>query len=121
MPTSRCTAACSSRRALKMATYKKRNGRWHVRVRRNGYDPECASFGTKDEAEAWAKGVESQMSRRQHIVDKRSHVLTVGQVIAEYIAIVIDAHRPHCGRACAIGSASVRERVGQYRAHSVED
>src|SRR3546814_19851223 len=102
MPTSRCTAACSSRRALKMATYKKRNGRWHVRVRRNGYDPECASFGTKDEAEAWAKGVESQLSRRQHIVDKRSHVLTVGQVIEEYIAIV------------KIDRGSVRENVCQY-------
>src|SRR3546814_9005859 len=112
MRLSRCAAACSGRRALKMATFSKRKGMWHVRIRRQGYPTQCGVFDTKREAEDWAGGVESQMVKRLHLVDKRSHVLTLGKVIDQYIAIVIDAyadkppaerrlkgHQPQIGRA----------------------
>lgn len=75
-----------------MATFTKRNGKWHVRIRRKGYPVQCGVFDSKREAEDWAGGVESQMAKRLHIVDKRSHVLTLGKVIDAYIATVIDAY-----------------------------
>jgi integrase len=76
-----------------MASYTKRNGKWHVRIRRKGYPTQCGVFDTKREAEDWAGGVESQMAKRLHIVDKRSHLLTLGQVVEAYIAEVIDRYK----------------------------
>lgn len=44
-----------------MATFRNRNGKWQVRVRRKGQPAVVKSFQTKQDAERWARQVESDI------------------------------------------------------------
>jgi integrase len=46
-----------------MASFKQRGKYWQARVRRRGWPAETKSFKTKNEADAWARDVESKMDR----------------------------------------------------------
>lgn len=47
-----------------MATFRRRGKHsWEAQVRRNDWPPQSKTFSTKAEAEAWAKMIESEMSR----------------------------------------------------------
>ena len=46
-----------------MATIRKRNGSYHVQVRKRGYTPVTNSFKDRATALAWAKKVESEIDR----------------------------------------------------------
>ena len=44
-----------------MATIRKRNGRWHVQIRKAGARPVSKTFGYQKDAESWAKIAERQI------------------------------------------------------------
>lgn len=46
-----------------MATIRKLRGRWQAQVRRRGMKHRCKSFDTKQEAEKWARDLETQVDR----------------------------------------------------------
>lgn len=68
-----------------MATFTKRSGKWHARVRRKGYPTECKAFDTKREAQDWAGGVEDRMAQNRYVIDKNSRRVTLERVIDEYL------------------------------------
>lgn len=46
-----------------MATIRKLRVRWQAQVQRRGMKPRCKSFDTKQEAEKWARDLETQVDR----------------------------------------------------------
>ena len=42
---------------------KRATGQWRARVRRKGYPDQSRTFGSRAEAEAWARLIESDMER----------------------------------------------------------
>jgi integrase len=58
-------------------------GKWRALIRRKGHKTQCRTFGSKAAAEAWARGVETDLDRG---VDRTGvvHTLTVGEIITAY-------------------------------------
>jgi hypothetical protein len=50
--------------AAEMATIRKRYGRYHVQVRKNGYPAVTQTFSSITSAKKWIKAAESDMERR---------------------------------------------------------
>ncbi len=50
-----------------MATIRKRNGRYHVQIRKNGYPTLTKTFNSITIARKWVSGIESDMERRLHV------------------------------------------------------
>ena len=48
-----------------MATIRRRNGKWQVQVRRQGYKPIARSFHKRSDAEEWARYKETQADRHE--------------------------------------------------------
>lgn len=46
-----------------MATFRNRHGKWQARVRRKGQQPVTKSFQSKQDAEKWARQLESEMDK----------------------------------------------------------
>ena len=68
-----------------MATYRKRNDRWHVQVRRTGHASQSKSFISKSDAYKWARQVESDMDKAVFPIDTRVlEQLTVADLIIRY-------------------------------------
>ena len=68
-----------------MASIRKRNGKWHVQVRRKGCPPLTRSFGTKAAAQTWARQIEADADRRGLPVGlKALDSLTLGDVLTRY-------------------------------------
>ena len=68
-----------------MATFRKRgNLQWEARIRKRGYPTTCKTFDTKAEAEQWAKGVETEMSKGQFVSTKEAEGYTLGECLDRY-------------------------------------
>jgi acetolactate synthase regulatory subunit len=68
-----------------MASIRKRNGKWHVQVRRKGFAPVSRSFHQKIDAEQWARHMEVKADRGellmpQKVLDKH----TVKSILERY-------------------------------------
>ncbi|MCJ2139985.1 site-specific integrase [Methylobacterium sp. E-066] len=68
-----------------MATIRKRNGKWHVQVRRKGSPALTRSFLTKTDAQVWVRHIEAEADRRglpanRKVLDE----LTVGDLLIRY-------------------------------------
>ncbi|GGB03551.1 integrase [Brucella endophytica] len=68
-----------------MATIRKLRGRWQAQVRRRGMKPRCKSFDTKQEAEKWARDLESQVDKFGAAPDtKILETTTLGDLLERY-------------------------------------
>lgn len=68
-----------------MATFRKRgNLQWEARIRKRGYPTTCKTFDTKAEAEQWAKGVETEMSKGQFVSTKEAESYTLAECLDRY-------------------------------------
>lgn len=68
-----------------MASFRKRgNFQWEARVRKRGYPTTCKTFDTKAEAEQWAKGVETEMSKGQFVSTKEAESYTLAECLDRY-------------------------------------
>ena len=65
-----------------MATIRKRNDRYHVQIRKNGYSPLTKTFTSLTVARKWAAGVEADMERRLHVTPPDN--TTVGDLLEKY-------------------------------------
>ena len=70
-----------------MASIRKRgNLQWEARVRRKGMHTVCKTFERKEDAEAWAKGIETEIYRGAFIPpSKEAERLTLGQALEKYL------------------------------------
>ncbi|ARL03786.1 site-specific integrase [Burkholderia pseudomallei] len=68
-----------------MATITKRGPyQWRAQVRRHGYPAQSKTFNTKAEAEAWAKMIESEMSRGVWVSRSEAEATTLYEALKRY-------------------------------------
>ncbi|KVE38061.1 tyrosine-type recombinase/integrase [Burkholderia sp. TSV86] len=68
-----------------MATITKRGTyQWRAQVRRHGYPAQSKTFNTKAEAEAWAKMIESEMSRGVWVSRSEAEATTLYEALKRY-------------------------------------
>ena len=76
-----------------MATFRFRSNRWQARVRRLGQPDETRSFLTHQEAERWARSVESEMDRGSYVSYTEAQKTTLGDLIQRYVAEVLPSKK----------------------------
>ena len=74
-----------------MATIRKRNDRYHVQIRKNGYSPLTKTFTSLTVARKWAAGVEADMERRLHVTPPDN--TTVGDLLEKYDKEILPTHK----------------------------
>jgi integrase len=68
-----------------MATIRRRGPyQWHVQVRKKGFPTQTKTFDTKAEAEAWAKMIESEMSRGVWLDRSEAENTTLRELLDRY-------------------------------------
>lgn len=72
-----------------MATFRFRSSRWQARVRRLGHPDETRSFLTHQEAERWARSVESEMDQGGYTSPLKAQKTTLADLIQRYVAEVL--------------------------------
>lgn len=71
-----------------MATLRKRAGKWQARVKRIGHPPQSKTFSSKQEAEVWARKVESGMDVGVGLVSLKKIKISVGELLTRYLSDV---------------------------------
>lgn len=68
-----------------MATFRKRNGRWHVQVRRVGYASRTKSFLSKSDGRTWARQIEAEFDKTVLPSDPRVlEQITISDLLRRY-------------------------------------
>jgi integrase len=73
---------------MDMATFRFRSNRWQARVRRKGYPDETKSFATRQDAEKWARALETEIDRGLFVDISEAQRTTFGDLIARYLVEV---------------------------------
>jgi integrase len=94
-----------------VATYRRRNDRWQVQVRRAGGAARSRTFDTKAAAERWARGVEREIDELRS--GRHAEAGTVDQLIRRYAAEV-GRHKPF-GRSKAAAIETLRAGLGHLK------
>lgn len=77
-----------------MATIRKRGAyQWEAQIRRRGYPAQSKTFNTKAEAEAWAKMIESEMSRGVWLSRSEAESTTLREALERYLAEIVPAKK----------------------------
>ena len=71
-----------------MATFRNRNGKWQARIQRQGQVPVSKSFGTRQDAERWARQIEAQMDQGRFVSLRLDERTTLGELVTRYMAEV---------------------------------
>ena len=68
-----------------MASFRKRNGKWQVQVRRSGSEPQTRTFRSKEDAQVWARMIEARMDRAD-LPDGQKELksLSLGDLLVRY-------------------------------------
>jgi integrase len=68
-----------------MASFRYRNGKWQVQVRRHGHVPQARSFQSKADGQRWARHLEAELDRTLIPNDNRVlNTITVGAILTRY-------------------------------------
>jgi hypothetical protein len=68
-----------------MATIRKRNDRWQVQVRRQGFAPVARSFRLRTDAQEWAREMERQADRQELSISRHTlQQITLGELVTRY-------------------------------------
>ena len=89
-----------------MASIRKRSGRYHVQIRKNGYQTVTHTLSSLSLARKWAAGVEAAMER--HLYIEVSEQTTLLSLLNRYQDEVIPLHK---------GSKSEKYRVQHLKKH----
>ena len=76
-----------------MASIRKRNGRYHVQIRKNGYPSVTKTFIHLKTAKKWASGVEADMERQPYCPIPETIML--GELLTRYETEVLPTHKRH--------------------------
>ena len=76
-----------------MATFRNRHGKWQARVRRKGQQPVTKSFQSKQDAEKWARQLESEMDKGSYTNLVLAERTTFSEVIERYVEEVTSKSR----------------------------
>jgi integrase len=71
-----------------MASFRYRSNQWQARVRRKGYPDETKSFVTRQDAERWARSIETDIDKGQFVNVSEAQRTTLGDLIERYLVEV---------------------------------
>lgn len=92
-----------------MASFRYRSNRWQARVRRSGSPDETRSFTTRQDAEKWARSVETDIDRGCRLAHAQANKLTLGELVDRYMLEVLP--RLKGAREDAIRLKALRRRL----------
>ena len=69
-----------------MASFRQHGNRWQARVRRQGYPDITKSFQGRQDAERWARSVESDIDRGSYVSHTEAQKTTLADLIQRYMA-----------------------------------
>ena len=72
-----------------MASFRQHGNRWQARVRRKGYPDITKSFTARQDAERWARGIETSLDRATYVDPTEAEKVTFSEVISRYIKEVL--------------------------------
>ena len=87
-----------------MATFRNRHGKWQARVQRRGHQSISKSFQTKEDAQRWARQIESEMDKGSYINVALAERTLFKEIIERYVIEV------------TLNSRSMREESYRQRA-----
>ncbi|MGD7354343.1 tyrosine-type recombinase/integrase [Ralstonia pseudosolanacearum] len=76
-----------------MASIRQRGNKWQARIARMGFPPEVKTFGTRQDAERWARSIETEMDRGSYVSRSGAESATLGDVLERYIVDVCPSMR----------------------------
>ena len=71
-----------------MASIRYRQNRWQARVRRRGYPDETKTFTTRQDAEKWARSIETDIDKGQFVNVSEAQRTTLGDLVGRYLVEV---------------------------------
>jgi len=86
-----------------MASIRKRNNRWEVRVRRSGQPTQTKTFTLKSDAQQWAREAEIALEKGELLQNTKPNPLTLEEAVRRYVHEVAIHHK---------GVTSERYRLG---------
>ena len=78
-----------------MAYFRKRSGAWEATIDKKGFNRTSRTFGTKTEAEVWARHLENEMDRGIFVSRKESENTTLAAALDRYIQEVSVLKKSH--------------------------
>ena len=76
-----------------MASIRKRNNRWEVRVRRSGQPTQTKTFTLKSDAQQWAREAEIALEKGELLQKPRANPTTLGESVKRYLVEVAIHHK----------------------------
>ena len=76
-----------------MASIRRRNGRYHVQIRKNGYPSVTKTFIHLKTAKKWASGVEADMERQRYCPIPET--IQLGGLLYRYETEILPSHKSH--------------------------
>ena len=96
-----------------MASIRKRNNRWEVRVRRSGYPTQTKTFTHKSSAQTWAREAELALEQGKLTCRPQRLSMTLEEAVQRYLAEVSIHHKGHDVERYRF--LSLLERLGRTR------
>ncbi|MDP7169710.1 MAG: site-specific integrase, partial [Nitrospinota bacterium] len=79
-----------------MATFRKRNNKWHVQIRRKHHPSMTKTFLSKKVAQKWIRGTESKIDQGCLIQSNAHSSITLKQLILRYMVEVLVKKKSCC-------------------------
>ncbi|RAR58781.1 hypothetical protein C7401_11297 [Paraburkholderia unamae] len=76
-----------------MAYIKQRGNYWRVEVRRRGYKPAYRTFDTKQQAQQWARRIETEIDAGSYIDRTEAERTTLREALDRYATEIVPAKR----------------------------
>ena len=91
-----------------MATIRRRNGRYHVQIRRKGFSPITSTFSRLTIARRWIASIEADIENKVHIDYSEAEKTTVNDVLNRYESEILPLKK---------GRKVEHYRIGTLRQH----
>lgn len=76
-----------------MASIRRRGEKWQARVLRSGFPPESKSFANRQDAERWARSIESAMDKGSYVSRSEAESKTLKDILERYVTDVLPTKR----------------------------
>ena len=100
-----------------MASIRKRNGKWQVRINRDDISV-TKTFANKKDGETWARLTEVSIERHEFTLKTKKTTETLGQLFDQYNDEVAPLHR---SKTTSFMLASLKSRLGDVRVDSFRE
>ena len=91
-----------------MATVRRRNGRYHVQIRRKGFPPITGTFSRLTVARRWIASIEADIENKTYIDYSEAETTTLNDLLERYETDILPSKK---------GKKVERYRIGTLRQH----